>query len=205
MSNGIVSIAMEEHIPAGVLGPEPLTMSVSAFLVPHDSGLVLVDTGLEGTGRAIDAALGNAGADWPDVSHIVLTHGHPDHIGALGHARESAPRAVVLANPLEGIDGAGPLTDGEIVGGLRAIATPGHTPGHLSLFDEARELLLVGDSLGVVEGELVRAPARFTSDAAQAETSLHRLLERRGARILFSHGHEIDHPWEALDHLLVRD
>lgn len=205
MSTDIVTIAMEEHIPAGVLGPEPLIMSVNAFLVRHDSGLVLVDTGLAPTGRAIDAALVNLGADWSDVSHIVLTHGHPDHTGALSHVRESAPRAAVLAHPLEGIDGTEGLTDGAVVAGLRAIATPGHTPGHLSLFDEGRETLLVGDSLGVVEGRLVRAPARFTSDTAQAETSLHRLLERRGARMLFSHGHQIDRPWEALDRLLVGD
>lgn len=64
-------------------------------------------------------------------------------------------------------------------------------------------VLLVGDRLGVVDGEPVRAPARFTSDAAQAERSLHRLLEVRGSRTLIAHGPEIDDPWPSLDRLLV--
>lgn len=204
MADAIVSINVEEHIPAGVLGPTPVTVGVSAFLVPDGSNFVLVDTGMEQTGKAIESALAEAGADWSDVSDIVITHAHPDHIGALGHARASAPEAVVHANPLEKIDDAEPLTDGEVVGSLRVFVTPGHTPGHLSLFDEGRGALLVGDCLGVMDGKLIRAPAQFTSDAAQAERSLHRLLELRGARMLFAHGPEIDHPWQALDDLLVR-
>jgi glyoxylase-like metal-dependent hydrolase (beta-lactamase superfamily II) len=73
----------------------------------------------------------------------------------------------------------------------------------VSLVDESRGLLLVGDCLGVVGGELVRAPARFTSDAAGAEQSLRRLRDLRGSRMLFAHGPEISRPWEALDALLV--
>ncbi|GAB3667658.1 hypothetical protein GCM10027596_37040 [Nocardioides korecus] len=38
----------------------------------------------------------------------------------------------------------------------------------------------------------------------QAERSLHRLLELRGARLLMLHGPELDDPWDALDHLLDR-
>jgi glyoxylase-like metal-dependent hydrolase (beta-lactamase superfamily II) len=74
----------------------------------------------------------------------------------------------------------------------------------VSLFEESLGVLLVGDCLGVVGGELVRAPAPFTWDAARAEQSLHRLREFRGARVLFAHGPEIDQPWEALDDLLQK-
>lgn len=193
---------MEQELPAGMLGPVPVTLDIRAFLAPHASGLVLVDAGMDPTGQAIDAAIAAAGADWSDVSHIVITHGHPDHTGALEHARISAPGATVFASPLEGIDGAEALSDGQVVGSLRAFATPGHTPGHVSLIDESLGVLLVGDCLGVVGGELVRAPARFTSDAARAERSLHRLLTLRGSRMLFAHGPEVSQPWEALDDLL---
>lgn len=204
MADDIVGIQMEEQLPAGALGPTAVTLDVRAYLVPYGAGLVLVDTGMDPTGSSIDAALEGAGADWSDVSDIVLTHGHPDHTGALRHARASAPGAIVRASPREVIDGAEPLADGEVVGSLSAFATPGHTPGHLSMYDEGRGILLVGDCLGVVDGKLVRAPAQFTSDAGLAERSLRRLLELRGAQMLFAHGPAIQHPWEALDDLLER-
>lgn len=203
MVDDIIGIAMEHQLPAGMLGPEPTTLSVRAYLIPHGTGLVLVDTGMDQTGHAIDAALTGAGADWSDVSHIVITHGHPDHTGALDHARASTRGAAVYASPAEGIEGAQSLLDGEVVGPLRAFSTPGHTIGHVSLIDESRGLLLVGDCIGVVDGQLVRAPAQFTWDAAEAEWSLHRLRDLRGARMLFAHGPEIDQPWEALDDLLA--
>ena len=179
-----------------------VTLDIRAYLVPHGSGLVLVDTGLDPSGCAIDNALEGAGAAWSDVSHIVLTHGHADHTGALLHARSLARGSVVHAHPLEVIEGTEALADGQLVGPLRAIATPGHTPGHLSLYAEDLGILLVGDCLGVRDGKLVRGPDQFTADAAQAEHSIHRLLGLRGARMLFAHGPEIEKPWEALADLL---
>lgn len=205
MMDHIVGITMEETVPAGPLGPSPVTIDIRAYLVPYAAGLVLVDTGMDPTGSALDAALRGADANWSDVSHIVLTHGHADHTGGLNHARTVAPSSVVHASPLEAISGAEPLIDGQTVGSLTAFATPGHTPGHVSLYDATRGILLVGDCLGVAEGKLVRAPAQFTADSALAEKSLHRLLELRGARMLFSHGPELRRPWEALDDLLVSE
>lgn len=193
---------MEHVIPAGRLGPEPVKLAVLAYLVPHESRLVLVDTGMDAIGHALDLALAHSGASWSDVSHVVITHGHPDHTGAVDHVRQVAPGARVLADPLEEIPDTEPLADGAVVGTLRAFATPGHTPGHLSLIDESRGVLLVGDCPGTVDGELVRAPEQFTADLEQAEQSLHRLRALRGARMLFAHGPEVSRPWDALDALL---
>ena len=96
--------------------------------MPHDSGLVLVDTGMDPCGEAIDSALVAAGASWSDLSHVVLTHGHPDHPGALDHVRRSAPEALVLASPLEGLPDTGSLADGDLVGSLREGAAACQTP-----------------------------------------------------------------------------
>lgn len=204
MDADIIPVAMEHVIPAGVMGPAPTTIDVRAHLVPHESGLVLVDTGMDPAGQALDQALAESGATWSDVSHVVLTHGHPDHTGAVAHVRQLAPTARLLADPAEHVPDAEPLSDGDTVGSLRVFATPGHTAGHLSLLDESRGVLLVGDCLGSAGGELVRAPERFTANHEQAEQSLHRLRELRGARMLFAHGPAVDRPWEALDALLAR-
>jgi glyoxylase-like metal-dependent hydrolase (beta-lactamase superfamily II) len=193
---------MEHLIPAGILGPDPVTVNVRAFFVPHETGLTLVDTGLDPGGEALDLALADAGALWTDVSDVVITHAHPDHVGALDHVRVAAPQARIHSNPAEGMAGTLPLWDGDTVNSLRVIATPGHTAGHLSLIDESQATLLVGDCLGVVDGQLVRAPAQFTADGEQAEASLHRLLSMRGSRMLFAHGEELSEPWADLEVLL---
>lgn len=203
MSAVIVDIPMDHVVPAGILGPEPVPMSVRAYLVAHACGLTLVDTGLDPTGEALDTALASADADWSDVSDVVITHAHPDHVGALGHVRAMASGARIHAHPAEGLAGTHSLADGDAVHGLRAIATPGHTAGHLSLVDEDQGALLVGDCLGVMEGHLVRAPAVFTADAQQAEESLRRLASLRGARMLFAHGPELSNPWDQFDRLLA--
>jgi hypothetical protein len=63
----IRAIVMGHRIPAGALGPEPVQLDVRAYLVAHASGVILVDTGMDAGGLALDAALGEAGAAWHDV------------------------------------------------------------------------------------------------------------------------------------------
>lgn len=195
---------MRHEIPAGALGPDPVVIDVRAFFVPHPTGLVLVDTGMDPSGSSLDAALTASGAGWSDVTDVVVSHHHPDHTGALDHVHDLVPRAIVHAHPLDEVPGTTSLLDGERVRSLRAFATPGHTAGHLSVVDDDRGVVLVSDCLGVVDGQLRRGPEMFTADPDQAERSLHRLLELRGARLLVSHGPEPDDPWNALDRLLDR-
>lgn len=196
------AIVMEHLIPAGVFGPNETTLDIRAYLVPHATGLTLVDTGMSPSGAALDQALAQAGAAWTDVSEVVITHAHPDHTGALGKVRTSAPHVRVFAHPAENLTDTQPLSDGGTVGRLKAFETPGHTPGHLCLLDEDSGAVMVGDCLMVQDGRLVRAFAQFTVDAEQAERSLHHLRRLRPSQMLFSHGPEIDRPWDELDDLL---
>jgi glyoxylase-like metal-dependent hydrolase (beta-lactamase superfamily II) len=63
------------------------------------------------------------------------------HISDLSAARSMRPRAMVRADRT--------IAHGELIGvpglRLRAVFTPGHSPGHLCLHDEERDLLLTGD------------------------------------------------------------
>jgi glyoxylase-like metal-dependent hydrolase (beta-lactamase superfamily II) len=149
-------------------------------------------------GRAIDAL----DASWSDITHVVITHVHPDHIGGLEHAWSMAPGATVVAGQGDGVVGAQPASDGDRIGGLRVLGTPGHTPGHISLVAVDGSVVLVGDAVGAVGGRLSRGPAAFTADPTAADRSLRRVLEIGSGRMLFGHGEEISDPWPALASLV---
>jgi hydroxyacylglutathione hydrolase len=102
-----------------------------------------------------------------DVTHILLTHHHHDHVAELGDALERWPQAQVLAHPAERVPGTtGDLNPGDelAIGGLtvRALHTPGHTAGMLALLVDGD--VFTGDTLfkGSVGG--VRAPGSTSYD-----------------------------------------
>jgi|tagenome__1003787_1003787.scaffolds.fasta_scaffold20960206_4 glyoxylase-like metal-dependent hydrolase (beta-lactamase superfamily II) len=197
----IHSVVFDVHLPAGVAGPEAMDFDVRCFLVPHASGLVLVDTGVPGSAQAIGTALTDIDAAWTDVTDVLLSHDHPDHVGALPEVLTLAPAATVWGNaPLS----ARALEDGARVQGLQVIATPGHTAGHVSLLHESGTLL-IGDLVGSVGDRLVRAPAPFTADPQEAERSLRRIAGVRAERLLPAHGGEVSRPHEAFAELLDHD
>jgi glyoxylase-like metal-dependent hydrolase (beta-lactamase superfamily II) len=83
------------------------------------------------------------------------------------------------------------VTDGQVLpalGGLRVVETPGHTPGHISLFAPSAGILFVGDSLVSENGRLRPSRGMNTWDEARALESV-RLQAALGARIVCSaHG-----------------
>ena len=203
MSTIVEPIVMDVHLPAGVAGPEPLDFDVRCFLVAHADGVALIDVGMAGSHDAIAAGLARVGAGWDDITDVVLTHSHPDHVGGLAAVMASAGRATIWvgdgdrsAIPFDGEMQS--LVEGGMVRSLRALHTPGHTPGHCSLVLEAESILFAGDIVGSMGGSLSRGPAAFTADPNQAEKSLHRVEALEFDRVLFGHGAEIVEPLGAL-------
>ena len=196
------------EVPPGMLGPDPARLEVRCFIVQRPDGVVLVDVGPPSTGNEIEAALGQIGATWSDVSDVVLTHAHFDHVGGLDEVAEHAPRAVVWAGRPDlseiRLDGRAlePLMEGDRLRDLLVLETPGHTPGHLSLLDEANSLILVGDAVGNVGEALSFGPPAFIADPEQARASLERLASIDVERFVFSHGAEVNDPRPAIGHLL---
>lgn len=68
------------------------------YLVRGTDGAAVIDTCVPTTWAAtVGAALDAAGVAAADTSHIVITHGHPDHFGGAADWRAHAPDAVVAA------------------------------------------------------------------------------------------------------------
>jgi glyoxylase-like metal-dependent hydrolase (beta-lactamase superfamily II) len=83
-----------------------------------------------------------------------------------------------------------PVHDGDVIGvlgGLRVVHTPGHTPGSICLYLERARILFTGDVLQVVRGRLTFASAFFSHDHAGARTSVERLAALDVDAIALSH------------------
>jgi glyoxylase-like metal-dependent hydrolase (beta-lactamase superfamily II) len=96
-----------------------------------------------------------------NVTHVLLTHHHHDHVAELDGALERWPDALVLAHPAERVPGTtGDLNPGDEVeiGGLtvKALHTPGHTAGMLALLVDGE--VFTGDTLFRRSVGGVRAP-----------------------------------------------
>ncbi|BCB92099.1 MBL fold metallo-hydrolase [Phytohabitans suffuscus] len=165
---------------------------VSAYLLIRGGEAAVVDLGTPGSGPAIEAGLTAAGAGWDAVRHVILTHQHQDHAGG---AAEVAPK--VTAGSLYGgtadvaaISSPTPLTavdDGDEIFGLQVIGTPGHTAGHIAVFDPSTGVLVAGDALRTTDG-LTGPDPQYTADMTQAAASVRKLAALDVRVILPGHG-----------------
>ena len=137
----------------------------NTYLVSGEEGgdAFLVDAG--GPVLPLLAAADERGLD---LTHVLLTHHHHDHVAQLGDVLERWPHAEVLAHPRERVPGTTGdlLGDQELeIGGLsvRALHTPGHTAGMLSLLVDGTDLF-TGDTLFRHSVGGVRAPGHTTYD-----------------------------------------
>ena len=134
-------------------------------LVNTGNELILFDTGLDPDG--IVAAVEAAGYAPGDVSHVVITHMHGDHVGGLtGGDGPTFANAQHVTGQTEYDHWSGVANDtftnkvqplaeqfsfignGEsVASGITSVMTPGHTPGHMSYMLESggKQLMLIAD------------------------------------------------------------
>ena len=178
--------------------PMPSLRSLNSYLLVSDEGAVLVDAGLGRKGlEALKGQLGQLGLRLSDLTSVVVTHFHIDHIGLAFKLKEEAGAEVMLSaveweliqelcqDPKgfltalreelradgvpEGLLSAVltshpmlmspesflelevdvPLKDGDTIRAgdrsLQVLLTPGHSPGHLCLYEAREKLLFSGD------------------------------------------------------------
>ncbi|MDF2606783.1 MAG: beta-lactamase domain protein [Bacillales bacterium] len=76
----------------------------------------------------------------------------------------------------------------DINGECKVIATPGHTPGHISLYLKKIKTIITGDAAVLENNKLVIANPQFTLDFKQAEDSLEKILSYDANTFICYHG-----------------
>jgi glyoxylase-like metal-dependent hydrolase (beta-lactamase superfamily II) len=152
----------------------------NAYLVADEAG---------GTGVLIDGnddlgpLLERAEQDGIEITHILVTHPHVDHIAGLAEAREKLGGVPVVAHAeaaaeIEGLEIAETIADGEKLstGGLEieAILTPGHAAGHVAFLVDGTDVF-TADVLfkGTVGGTMAPGASGFDD----LKSSVMRLME----------------------------
>lgn len=83
------------------------------------------------------------------------------------------------------------VADGEELpycGGIIVIGTPGHTPGHISLYHKASKTLIAADAMVVENDQLMGPTPRHCIDLDQARLSLKKLREYDIETVICYHG-----------------
>lgn len=208
---------------------------VNCYLVREEDGLTLVDTMLPRSGKRIVAASQRLGAP---IVRIVLTHAHADHIGSLDELHALLPDAEVIVSardarllakdmtldpgePQDKLRGGYPgattaptrtVADGDVVGSLRVIASPGHTPGHVSLLHTRDDTLICGDAYSTLSGVATAAKGRplfplvasATWHKPTALETARRLAALAPARLAPGHGSIVEAPVSAMEAAIAR-
>jgi glyoxylase-like metal-dependent hydrolase (beta-lactamase superfamily II) len=186
---------------------------VKAHLI-LEPALSMIDCGYAGSRNGIARAITSHDRSIDELSQVVITHGHPDHAGA---ARELALGGVpIRIHPADGVALATtwrdalqrpsrgrvfsamtpelprfePMEDGDVLpmlGGLRVVHTPGHTPGSVCLYGARDRVLFVGDSLQRRFGRVSFASGLYSDDHGAAKRSVRRLAELDVETIVFCH------------------
>jgi len=142
------------------------------------------------------------------LNTILLTHAHNDHFGSLNEVARRAPTAIHYsgAPDVENIERQldeqqlGPperrlrgVADGDEIFGLEMVTTPGHTRGHVAVFDADSAVLVAGDALtNTFDGVLAGSLPEVTWDPVAAADSVRKLAALKPQVILVGHGPPVE-------------
>ena len=195
----------------------PPATHTNCLIVGGDE-LVIIDPGspYPDQQERLDRILDRFIAAGKRLREIIITHLHPDHIGGVEHLVRRY-RLPVAAHRLtaEAIGGEVPvdryIEDGELIllreestgleWRLRALWTPGHARGHLSLHEERTGSLITGDCVVGVGTVVIAPPEGCLVDYL---ASLRRFLELPNLTALLpGHGPVVATPRERIEEYLA--
>ncbi|MDW8785149.1 MBL fold metallo-hydrolase [Bacillus cereus] len=182
------------------------------ILLWDDEMAVLIDTGFPGQIEDIQVEMEKVGVSFDKLKVVILTHQDIDHIGSLPELLQRCRSNIkVYAHELDKpyIEGDLPLLkDGNVenrpkgkvsdtmidgqelpyCGGILILHTPGHTPGHISLYLKQSKILVAGDSMYSVNGMLGGIHAPTTINIKEAQQSLKKYLNLDIESVVCYHG-----------------
>ena len=189
------SVPVETRAPTG---------QTNAYLIQEveTDETVLIDPA--GRIDALDAAVAEQ-----SVAHIAVTHSHPDHVGAvLAYGMQSTAdiwsvhtHETRLAEAI-GVYPAQTFRDGDQIGPVTAIATPGHAADHVAFEIKTQD----GDH-ALICGDLAIEPGSIFVGGADGDMNAYlnslRLLRNREPDVLYpGHGDPITEPVKTIDRLI---
>jgi len=175
--------------------------------------ICLIDTGVSGTSDLLQDCLKQLGRSMQEVSLVLLTHAHPDHIGGCLAVKKNSPASFgahiadkgwiedverqnqerPILNFFELVEGPVPvekvLKEGDIIEwaqgrALKVLETPGHSLGAISFFFEEEGALFSGDAVPAAGTVPV-----YVNPKASIE-SIRKLQGVPGVKYLFSSWHD---------------
>lgn len=204
----LASALAEHNLPS-----DGLKIPCSILLVEHEGQKILVDCGSDGEMANYDADLGHLfaglaqiGVSVDEITHVILTHGHFDHVSACANddgttkfpnahyfmaknewhywteTPSDAPHNIAMKKKLHGIQDQLQLIDPDtdILEGVRLMATPGHTLYHISvLFESDGETLLCPIDVidHPLQGQHPTWGANWDLDREQSTASRYKILQ----------------------------
>lgn len=205
-------------------------------MVEEGESLTLIDAALPYSMKGILKAAETIGKP---ISKIILTHAHEDHVGALDKIKEALPDVPVYISERDNrimhgdttldehehqtpIKGGVPkklktranilLKEGDLIGSLAAIETPGHTPGSMSFLDIRSKALIAGDAYqtrgGIaVAGDIVPwfpFPAFGTWSKETSIVSAKKLVNYQPKLLAVGHGEMLENPIREMEQAINR-
>ncbi len=180
------------------------TNTIYPVILSDEEEMVLIDCGYPNFLPLIKAEAEKEGLDISKLTKIIITHHDFDHMGALAEFKRAYPQFKVLSSIedekyVSGKEKSLRLQQAESIynslpedqkegGGIEVVATPGHMPGHISIYVKDSRTLIAGDALVIENEELVIANPQYTLDIEEAKESAEKLLNYDIDRVICYHG-----------------
>lgn len=208
---------------------------VNVYLLRENDGFTLIDTALESCAKSI---VQTAQQFELPIVRILLTHAHTDHSGGLDAIHALVPNAQFVMPAREARFLAGDMSldadepqdklrggwvlrktipdrlvqEGERVGSLEVIATPGHSPGHCSFLDIRDRTIIAGDAFQTMGGVAVSGTFKpffplvyyATWHKGLALTSARKLYALQPGRLAVGHGRVLREPLVAMERAIAQ-